>query len=461
MTAVVITGAKLVDGNGVREGTLRVEGERIAEVLSAGIDAAAVAARHGADLIDGRGRWLIPGGIDPHVHFALPVAGTITCDDFASGTRAALAGGTTTIMDFVTPVRGESLRAAVEARLREASSAVCDYSLHLSVTEWRAGMVAELRDVSREYGLRSVKLYMAYLETIGLADDALASAMKACADLDITVLLHAEDGAEIAWRQRALLAAGEISPAAHARSRPPAVEEVAVRRALGIVRRTGCRLYVVHVSTAGAIAAITAARAAGQNVFAETCPQYLCLDERAYDGSFDRSANYVMSPPLRARAHCDALRTAVARGEFDVFATDHCAFTEAQKVSVRGDFTRIPGGVAGVEQRLAVTYKICVVEEGMPPSQWVRLITCRAAEIFGLNSRKGSLAVGADADLVLWDPDHEWTITAAAAHSHSGHSIFEGVTVRGQVDRVWSRGALTVADDRVIPAEGRGCHLRY
>ena len=272
MNGAVIIGARLVDGDGAREGSLRIEGERIAELLPAGADAVAIAARHGAEVVDGRGRWLIPGGVDPHVHFALPTAGTVTCDDFASGTRAALAGGTTTVIDFVTPARGESLRAAVEARLREASSAVCDYSLHLSVTEWRAGMADELRDVSREFGLRSVKLYMAYLETIGLEDAALAAAMEACADLDLTVLLHAEDGAEVARRQRELLAAGQTTPAAHPRSRPPGVEERAVRRALALARETGCRLYVVHVSTGGGIAAIAAARAAGQVVFAETCP---------------------------------------------------------------------------------------------------------------------------------------------------------------------------------------------
>lgn len=455
MNGLVIGGATLVDGDGAREGTLRVEGERIAEVLPAGVDAAAVAARHGAELVDGRGRWLIPGGVDPHVHFALPVSGTITCDDFASGTRAALAGGTTTIIDFVTPARGEPLRAAVEARLREASASVCDYSLHLSVTEWRDDMAAELRDVSREYGLRSVKFYMAYLETIGLEDDALAAAMKACADLGLTVLVHAEDGAEVARRQRTLLAAGETSPAAHPRSRPPEVEENAVRRALVLARAAGCRLYVVHVSTAGGIAAIAAARAAGQEVFAETCPQYLWLDESVYAAPFEQAAPFVMSPPLRAPAHRDALRAAVLRGDVDVIATDHCAFTRAQKARGRDDFTRIPGGVAGVAHRLALTYTRCVVEGGLAPDAWVRLVCRRPAEIFGLLPRKGSLAPGVDADLVLWDPAAPGVIANEGSQDGSDHTIYEGRRVQGRAERVWLRG-LPVAIDGQVSASLAG-----
>ncbi len=456
MNGWVITGARLVDGDGAREGTLRIAGERIAEVLPAAVDAAAVATRHGAELVDGRGRWLIPGGVDPHVHFALPVAGTVTCDDFAGGTRAALAGGTTTVIDFVTPGRGEPLRATVEARLREASSAVCDYSLHLSVTEWRDATAAELRDVSREFNLRSVKLYMAYLETIGLDDGALAAAMRACADLDLTVLLHAEDGAEVTRRQHALLAAGETSPAAHPRSRPPEVEEAAVRRALVLAREAGCRLYVVHVSTAGGLAAIAAARDAGQAVFAETCPQYLWLDESAYDAPLDQAACCVMSPPLRAPAHREALRAAVRRGDVDVLATDHCAFTRAQKSFSRDDFTCIPGGAAGVEQRLALTYTACVVQGGLSPAAWVRLVAQRPAEIFGLAPRKGRLAAGADADLVLWHADREWTITAGDAHGRSDHLLYEGLRVRGQVDRAWSRGELVAVAGRIVAPDGRG-----
>ncbi len=290
---------------------------------------------------------------------------------------------------------------------------------------------------------------MAYLETVGLADDALASAMKACADLGLTVLLHAEDGAEVTRRQRALLAAGETSPAAHCRSRPPEVEESAVRRALGFARDAGCRLYVVHVSTAGAIAAIAAARDAGQSVYAETCPQYLWLDESVYDAPFDQSAPYVMSPPLRAPVHRDALRAAIARGDFDVIATDHCAFTRAQKAVGGDDFTRIPGGVGGVEQRLALSYTTCVSEGALPPAAWVRLVAQRPAEIFGLWPRKGTLAAGADADVVLWDPDASWTITADTAHGRGDHSIYEGRAVRGRAERVWLRGRSLYTDGRL------------
>jgi dihydropyrimidinase len=234
------------------------------------------------------------------------------------------------------------------------------------------------------------------------------------------------------------------------------VEEDAVRRALELARRAGCRLYVVHVSTAGAIAAIAAARDAGQAVFAETCPQYLLLDEAVYGRPFDESAPCVMSPPLRAPAHRDALRAAVRRGDVDVLATDHCAFTRRQKALGRDDFTRIPGGVAGVAWRLALTHTQCVVDGGMKPADWVRLVSRRPAEIFGHFPRNGTLAPGADADLVLWRPDARWTITGASHCGGGDHTVYEGLEVSGRSELVLLRGRPMAPADNGTPFdEGR------
>lgn len=459
MSGYLITGAGLVDGDGERPGSLRTDGERIAEVLPADLpdaDLADLAARHGCAVVDGRGRWLVPGGVDPHVHFALPVGDTVTVDDFATGTRAALAGGTTTIIDFVTPRRDESLLEATAARLVEAARSSCDYALHASATAWRSTTAAELRACVDRFGLRSLKLYLAYLETIGLEDADLFAAMQAAAALDLTVLLHCEDGASVSQRQRALLAAGETGPAAHPRSRPPACEVDAVVRALDLAARAGCRPYVVHASTGGAVAAIRAARTRGQMVRAETCPQYLLLDEDAYQRPVAEAALFVMSPPLRSPAERDALRAAVWRGDLDVVATDHCAFDRRQKERERGDFTRIPGGASGVEHRLALLYTLGVVPGALTPSAWVRLVSAQPARIFGLYPRKGSLAPGADADLVLWDPTAAGVIRAAADHEVCDHSVYEGLAVRGRAARVWLRGRTVVADGRLDAAPGQG-----
>jgi dihydropyrimidinase len=464
MNGYLISGATLVDGDSARPGSLRTAGERIAEELPphlAAGDLADLAARHDCEMIDGRGLWLIPGGVDPHVHFALPAAGTVTADDFLSGSRAALAGGTTTVLDFVTPGRRESLVAAAAVRLAEASPAACDFGLHASVTAWRPETAAELATCARELGLRSVKLYLAYLETVGLADAVLEAALQAAAALDLTVLMHCEDGARIAARQRELLAAGERGPAAHPRSRPPVCEETAVVHALALAAQTECRPYLVHLSTAGAIGAVKTARARGRTVYAETCPQYLLLDESLYAGDFAAAAPYVMSPPLRSFAHRGALRAALADGVIDVVATDHCAFNLAgQKELGRDDFTRIPGGAAGVEQRLTLLYTLGVATGLLAPAAWVRLVSTRPAQIFGLYPRKGSLAAGADADLVLWDPAATWTIRARDAHGRSDHSIYEGRPVRGRPVRVWSRGETVFADGRLQAAAGRGRFLR-
>lgn len=282
----LIANATLVTGSGAFPGSLRTDGERIAEVVRGELtegDAAALARRHGDRIVDGRGLLLAPGGIDPHVHFALPVAGTVTVDDFASGSLAALAGGTTTVIDFVTPGRTESLVDATEARLAEAAACACDFGLHMSVTAWRDGMGDEMA-ACRERGLRSVKMYLAYLESIGLVDAALEPAMRAAADLDLVVLLHCEDGQAVSARQRELLAAGRAGPDAHPDSRPAEMEEASVHHALEMAARTGCRPYVVHISAAGSVAAVVQAKSDGLTCYAETCPQYLLLEDSVYRG---------------------------------------------------------------------------------------------------------------------------------------------------------------------------------
>lgn len=486
----LITGVRLVDATGVRDGGLRTAAGRIAEVLPADLspaDTAALARRHGCEVLDGRGRWLIPGGVDPHVHLGLRAGDVRTVDDFASGTRAALAGGTTTVIDFVTPGREEPLVAATEARLAEAAAACCDHHLHASVTAWRpataagGGTAAELAACVERFGHRSLKLYLAYLETIGLDGDDLAAAMATAAGLDLTVLLHCEDGAEVDRRRAALAAAGQLEPAAHARSRPPEVEAAAVRQALALAARTGCRPYLVHLSTAEALAAVAAARARGQAVWAETCPHYLLLDASAYARPAPEAALFVMSPPLRDPEHVAALRAALAPGAapgaapgpggttppaaapatLDIVATDHCAFSRQQKQAAAGDFRRIPNGAAGVQDRLVLLHTLGVAGGLITPSRWVELVAAAPARAFGLFPRKGSLEVGADADLVLWDPEVRGTIDAAGRPHPADHGLYDGLAVQGRPQRVWLRGELVVRGDEVLARPGAGRFLGH
>lgn len=436
MSGFVVTGALLVDGRGERPGSLVVRGGRIADELPAD----APVPNLGLPVVDGSGRWLMPGGVDPHVHFALPAGGQVTADDFMSGSRAALAGGTTTVIDFVTPERGQSLMEATEKRRREAEAATCEVRLHGSATWWHDGAAADLRAAVERFGLRSLKLYMAYLESIGLADDQLLAAMRAAAELDLTVLVHCELGSEVAARQQTLLAAGQTSPAAHPRSRPPEVEAAAVERALELAAQAGCHLYVVHVSCRESVAAIEAARARGQDVLAETCPQYLLLDDTRYDGPYPDAARAVISPPLRAAGQQDSLRQAVAAGAFDTLATDHCAFTDRQKEQGSSDFTRIPGGAAGVQHRLALTHTALVAEGMLCPPRWVELVAQRPAEIFGLGDSKGRLLSGYDADLVLWNPSWTGVIEGRTDLHPDTISLYEGLAVTGRAERVWRLG---------------------
>jgi dihydropyrimidinase len=459
----LITGTLLVDGSSSRPGTLRTEGERIAEILPKELsdgETADLAARHGCDVVDGSGLWLIPGGVDPHVHFGLRAGKISTSDDFLSGTRAALAGGTTTVLDFITPARGESLAAAAANRMTEAAHAACDFALHAGVTEWREGMADELSACIAEFGLRSVKLYMAYLETIGLERGALETAMRTAAALDLTVLVHCEDGARISALQQDLLAGGQHGVSAHPRSRPPACEEIAVAEALNLAAKTGCRPYLVHLSTAGAITAVREARRRGLIVLAETCPQYLLFDESVYAGAFHDAAPYVMSPPLRPAEHRKAVCAGLSEGILDIVATDHCAFDlTGQKELGRNDFTRIPGGAAGVEHRLPLLFTLGVQGGLISASDWVRLVSTRPAEVFGLAPRKGTLSAGSDADLVLWDPHASRTIRASDANTRCDHTIYEGMTVRGCAARVWLRGRTVFEDGALCAPSGKGTFL--
>ncbi len=452
---LVHSGQVVSDGRSFR-GDILIENETIVAVdkkivESAGIDR----------VINAAGCEVFPGGVDPHVHLQLQAPAGISSDDFASGTRAALAGGTTTILDFVTPRRDESLSAALAARKEEARGAVCDYGLHMSVTTWNGRLFCELEDCSRSEGIRSIKTYLAYKESIGLEDGEFLAVLDAARQLNLLVMVHAESGDMVSYLQKKLLAQGKTAAAYHALSRPPEVEGDAVNRALLMARLAGVPLYIVHVSSRQGVEAMAAARQAGQVVIGETCPQYLLLDESRYQsGSDDDAALNVMSPPLRAKEHQASLWEALAQGIVQTLATDHCPFTMAEKKKFATvDFTRIPNGCGGIEYRMSLLYSSGVKSGKIPLTRFVDLVSTRPAKIFGLYPRKGTIRPGSDADLVVWDPTMKRTVSAASQWQRCDHTVYEGYELHGCPRLVFSRGALVFAEGKIEAEAGRGKYL--
>lgn len=443
----------LVTASDRRRGDLRCRRGRIVE---SGPDLEPA----GEELIDASGRLVFPGGVDPHVHLSLPVMGTVSADDFESGTAAALAGGTTTVIDFVHPERGQDLMEALTERKAEAARAVADWSLHMAVTWWGDSTAEWMRRCAVEEGIPSFKTYMAYRETVGIGDDDLMRVMDCAAAIDALVIVHAEHDAAISYLRRRLAAEGRSDAAAHAASRPPETEGEATARAAMMAALAGSDLYVFHVTCREAVAAIAAARARGQRLWAETCPHYLLLDDSLYSRPGVAGAAAVVAPPLRAPEHQEVLWNALGGGDLQVVSTDHCPFTRAQKSAGRDDFRLIPGGAAGIEHRLALLWTYGVAAGRIDEQRFVDLVSTTPARLFGLYPRKGTLEPGADADLVIWDPTATATLSAATHHHRTDLSIFEGFEVRGLPTAVVARGQVVAREGALQVEPGRGRFLR-
>ena len=451
--SLLIKNGTLVTAETSRRGDVRCRDGKIVEVGS-DLEAA------GEEIVDASGQLVLPGGVDPHVHMALPVAGTVSSDDFESGTAAGVAGGTTTIVDFVHPERGESFLDAIEARKAEAEGAVADYGLHLGVTWWGDDTAAWMATAMEE-GISSFKTYMAYKATVGLDDVDLVEVMRTVADLGGLLLMHAEHGEMIEHLRERFAAEGKHEPRYHALSRPSVLEGEATRRATVLAGVSGAELYVVHVTCSEAVEAVAAARAAGWPVHAETCPQYLLLEDSVYDKPDFEGATYVIAPPIRPRGHAETLWSALGDGTFEAVGTDHCPFNLAgQKELGRDDFRLIPGGAPGIEHRLSLLYTHGVRQGRLSRERFVDLVSTRPARLFGLYPQKGSVAVGADADLVVWDPEQNNTISADTHHHNCDRSIYEGFETVGGPSTVVVNGAIRFADGDLRVERGAGRFLR-
>ena len=410
----------------------------------------------GEEIVDASGCHVFPGGVDPHVHMQLPVAGTVSSDDFETGSAAALAGGTTSLIDFVHPERGENFLEALTARRREARSSVCDWGLHMAVTWWGDRTALWMAQCA-EKGVPSFKAYMAYKETVGLDDADLVQVMQTVADLGGLLLVHAEHGEAIEHLRSRFAADGQTEPRYHALSRPAVLEGEATSRAVTLAGVLGTSLYVVHVTCEEAANAIAFGRRRGWPVNGETCPQYLLLEDSVYDKPDFEGAAYVIAPPIRPRGHQEALWSSLQSGTLSAVGTDHCPFMMEQKRLGKDDFRSIPGGAAGIEHRLALLWTYGVGKERLDPERFVDLVSTQPARLFGLYPRKGAIAPGSDADLVLWDPGATGTISAATHHHNCDRSIFEGYEVRGLATTVIAGGQIRYRDGslRVDPGCGR------
>jgi len=409
-------------------------------------------------VIDATGMYIIPGGVDPHVHMHLPSAAGYSSDDFFSGSRAALCGGTTTIIDFVTPARGESLPCALEKRMREAQDSLTDYAFHVSPVEWRNNTRDEIRECIR-MGVTSFKVYMAYKSTVGIDDDDILKVMKAVGKAGGTVTVHCEEGNEIERLRDHFFRNDPANPRCHALSRPAELEASAVQKAISMAAKAGCPLYIVHVSSKKSLEHIRQARLDKQPVFAETCPQYLLLDYSKYSGLFEQAARYVISPPLRTPEDNDALWEALADGTLDTVGTDHCPFTMDQKRAGIDDFRKIPGGAGGVEHRLQLLYTYGFLTKRLNFNQLVNRMSAAPARIFGLQEKKGTILPGSDADLVIWNPDTLSTISVDNHHMNCDINIYEGLQGRGRAEYVIKGGNVVIENGEMAAALSPGKYL--
>ncbi len=414
-------------------------------------------------VIDAAGKYVIPGAIDPHTHMEMPFGGTVSCDDFTSGTTSAAFGGTTTIVDFCLQQPGQSLPDALATwhEKIERAKPVVDVGFHLAVTDLSEGGTLEDLAKAPDEGVTSYKLFMAYKGAIMVDDETLFKTMRVASETGALIMVHAENGDAIDVLVKEALAEGKTEPKYHAATRPPITEGEATNRAIQLARVAGAPLYVVHVSCDEAIAPIARARADDWSAWGETCTQYLFIDETALDQPDFEGAKYVYTPPPRPKKNQELLWHALATDTLSVVSTDHCPFNwDGQKTLGRDDFSKIPNGGPGIENRLHMLHHFGVREGRISMRRFVELVSTNPARFFGMYPRKGTIAVGSDADIVVFDPEKRHTISAATHHSNVDYNLFEGTEVVGAPDVVLVRGQVIVENDELVAEPGAGSFVR-
>ncbi|MBN8997341.1 MAG: dihydropyrimidinase [Rhizobiales bacterium] len=445
--STLIKGGTVVTADLTYPADILVEGETIA-AIGKGLK--------GDKVIDASGCYVFPGGIDPHTHLEMPFMGTTAYEDFSSGTKAAISGGTTMVVDFVLPNPNESLIEAFQAWQQKAGKAAGDYSFHMAITWWGEQVWKEMAEVVGR-GVNTFKHFMAYKGALMVNDDEMYQSFLRCAELGALPLVHAENGDVVARLQQKYMEAGTTGPEGHAYSRPPEVEGEATNRAIMIADAAGVPLYVVHVSCELSHEAIRRARSLGKRVYGEPLIQHLTLDEGEYfNRDWDYAARRVMSPPFRDKVNQDSLWAGLAAGSLQVVATDHCAFTTEQKRMGVGNFTRIPNGTGGLEDRIPVLWTKGVNTGRLTMNEFVAATSTNIAKILNIYPRKGAILVGADADIVVFDPKKKKTISAKTQASAIDYNVFEGFEVTGLPRYTLSRGEIVFEDGKITAEDGRG-----
>lgn len=438
----LLKGGTVVSGSGLKQADVLMDEGKI-QAVEAGIEEA------DAKVIDVSGKLLFPGFIDAHTHFDLHVAGTVTADNFETGTKAALSGGTTMIIDFATQYQGETLKKGLENWHKKADgNASCDYGFHLAISDWNPSVSKELEEIV-ENGVTSFKLYMTYDEMY-LNDKKIYQVLKRLKEVGGIAGVHCENMGLIQALVEEEKAKGNLSPKAHKKTRPAPVEAEAISRLLKIAGLVNTPVIIVHLSSGEGYQEVKYARERGQEFYVETCPQYLLLDESVYDLPDFEARKYVISPTIKEKKDSTRLWNALFKNHIQTICTDHCSFTTEQKAAGKEDFTKIPNGMPGVEARPALVYTFGVLEHNLKLEQMCRLLSENQAKLYGLYPQKGAIAPGSDGDIVVWNPDVQWTMSVENQVANVDYCPFEGTSVKGKAELVFLKGRLAAKDGKVL-----------
>jgi dihydropyrimidinase len=453
--SIALVNGKVVTPFNVAEKDVLIEGEKIVKI-GCGVS------RSATEVIDVKGAYILPGAIDTHTHFELDTGATVTADNFATGTKAALAGGTTMILDFATQNKGGTLPQALREWQKKALQSYCDYGFHMAITDWNEKTAVDMETVAA-LGVTSFKMYMAYKNVLQVDDDAIYEALVRSKEIGALIGFHCENGALIAALTQKALAENKTAPLYHAQTRPACLEQEAVHRLATIALLAKAPCFIVHLSTDAGLRTALAMREQGAEILLETCPQYLLLDESLYEknsvtDNFE-GAKYVMAPPLRTKSDQEALWSGLANSQINFIGTDHCSFNCAgQKELGRHDFSKIPNGSPGVEHRLHLMYTYGVCANKISLSQMSCLLATNAAQIFGLFPQKGIIQEGSDADLVVLDPTFTTTISAQTQLQNVDYTPYEGFRRQGKITHVFLRGQQAVQDEKILSPQPMGIY---
>jgi len=454
MSLTIIKGGTVVTAEGESRADVLIQDETIAAV-GLELDVA------GATIIDASGAYVMPGGIDPHTHMELPFMGTVASEDFFSGTTAAAVGGTTSVIDFVIPGPQQDILEAYRDWRGWAEKAATDYGFHVAITWWDESVRQAMHTLVHEEGVNSFKHFMAYKNAIMCDDETLVNSFSEARGLGALCTVHAENGELVYRLQQEIFDKGITGPEGHPLSRPPEVEGEAANRAIRIAEVLGVPLYLVHTSCIDALEAVTRARLEGQRVFAEVLAQHLVIDDSVYrDPDWATAAHHVMSPPFRPKEHQEALWRGLQAGMIQTTATDHCCFCTPQKAAGKDDFRAIPNGTGGIEDRMSVLWHHGVGTGRLTPSEFVAATSTNCAKIFNIHPQKGSLAPGADADIVVWDAAASRVISKDTHHQQVDYNIYEGMEVTGVAKVTLSRGRVVWNDGDVRTERGAGNYVK-